>query len=100
METGRERVILKDVFVSAARSVAFSLDGKSFAAGTGTWIALWEVATGKLLRTFQHGDQIFGLDFSPDGKTLASSGLNVNSGTWPLVRKKLPSSNVTTVPTR
>ncbi|PYJ60200.1 MAG: hypothetical protein DME24_10275 [Verrucomicrobia bacterium] len=59
--------------------VKFSPDGKLLGTGGGAptgggEIKLWQVATGKLMRSFTnvHSDAVFGLDFSPDGKYLAS----------------------------
>jgi len=59
--------------------VKFRPDGKLLGTGGGAptgggEIKLWQVATGKLMRSFTnvHSDAVFGLDFSPDGKYLAS----------------------------
>jgi WD40 repeat protein len=54
---------------------AFSPNGKTFACGGKDWcsIGLYDVVTGKELRTFKgHGSGFFTVAFSPDGKTLAS----------------------------
>ncbi len=62
-------------------SVAFSADGKRFAAGSrlsGTGeVRVYEVDTGKRLATFdgQKGG-VFTVAFSPDGKTVASAGFD------------------------
>ncbi|MCL1463820.1 WD40 repeat domain-containing protein [Argonema galeatum A003/A1] len=69
-------------------SVTFSPDGKTLASGSrDTTIKLWDVKTGKLIRTIEHSGSIVSLSFSPDGKTLASGGgdntiklWNVNTG--------------------
>jgi RNA polymerase sigma factor (sigma-70 family) len=68
--------------------IAFSPDGKLMASGGydndqgNEFARLWDVATGKELRRFQHGKRSYGirsLAFSPDGKTLATLGENSGS---------------------
>ena len=61
-------------------AVRFSPDGKRLATGGGEPtrggdIKIWQVADGKLMQSFTnvHSDAVFGLDFSADGKYLASS---------------------------
>lgn len=71
----------KSLITDRANSIAFSPDGKTLAIGSGEPsrsgdITLWDVATGKLTKTFteRHLDSVFALDFTPDGKLLASGG--------------------------
>ncbi len=67
-------------FVDRVLALAFSPDGALLAAGGGEAsrsgeLTLWNVAKGKLVRTFEdaHSDTVYGLDFSADGKYLASA---------------------------
>jgi WD40 repeat protein len=67
------------LFADRVNAVRFSPDGKTFATGGGEPsrsgdISLFEVATGKLIKTWKerHDDAVLSLDFSPSGKLLAS----------------------------
>jgi WD40 repeat protein len=56
-------------------SMALSPDGKIVATGgMDRTIRFWDVATAKEVRQLHEDDSILGLDFSPDGKTLATMG--------------------------
>ncbi len=84
----------ESVFVDRVLSLAFSPDGKLLAAGGGEasrsgQLTLWNVADGTLAREFPdaHSDTVYGLEFSADGKFLASAAadkfvkvFNVSSG--------------------
>ena len=56
----------------SVRSMAFSPDGKVLATADGSKdLRLWDVATGKLTRTFNTHSSAHSVVFSPDGKLLA-----------------------------
>jgi DNA-binding beta-propeller fold protein YncE len=60
---------------SSVRGVAFSPDGKTLVTSSYDSSArLWEVSSGKLLRTLSHFNWVNYSTFSPDGKLLATCG--------------------------
>ena len=76
---GRTAVLLSDLHLGNINALAFSHDGKLLATGSGEpsrggEIKLWNPADGILVRDLPnvHTDAVFGLDFSPDDKFLAS----------------------------
>ena len=85
--------------VDRVNAVKFSPDGKSLATGGGEptrdgEIKLWQVDTGKLIRSYTnvHSDAVFSLDFSPDGEYLASGAADkfvkvIELGTGKLVKQ-------------
>ncbi len=70
----------ESVFVDRVLSLAFSPDGSLLAAGGGEasrsgQLTLWNVADGSLAHQFvdAHSDTVYGIEFSPDSKLLASA---------------------------
>ncbi len=54
-------------------SVVYSPDGRYLASGSRQTIKIWQVATGKVLRTLTgHSDWVWSVVYSPDGRYLAS----------------------------
>jgi WD40 repeat protein/uncharacterized caspase-like protein len=72
-------------------AVAFSPDGTRIASGGSDGAAkLWDVATGRLIRTFAHNDNIvFGVAFSADGNKLLSAGSDGTAKLWDTSSGKL-----------
>src|SRR5262245_50936108 len=68
----RPELVLQTGHTDGAQAVAFSPDGKLLASGGfDNTIKLWEVGTGRMLRTLVC--KVKSIAFSPDGRTLASA---------------------------
>lgn len=64
-------------------SVAFSPDGKTLAAATGRTVHLFDIATGKQIKTLEgHELSITSVVFSPDGKSIVSGSLDNTVRVW------------------
>src|SRR5262249_17880955 len=82
--TGEELVISEDSnFKTMVRSVAFRPDGKAFATGSHQRLQLWDAETGRrfLARQADRGI-VFGVAFSPDGRRVATVGLQGTAKVW------------------
>src|SRR5262249_57686519 len=78
-------------------AVAVAPDGKALAGAADKAICFWDAATGQVVRQLDgHDGKIKSLDFSPDGKFLASAGSSDADGkpvrVWDVAagRERLP----------
>ncbi|NET67386.1 MAG: hypothetical protein F6K63_24590 [Moorea sp. SIO1G6] len=64
-------------------SVSFSRDGQTLASGSYKTIKLWNLLTGKVIRTLEgHTELVTSVSFSPDGQTLASGSYDNTIKLW------------------
>ena len=63
-------------------TLCLSADARLLAAGYATKIDIFEVASGKTMRTLPHAGRIVSLSFSPDGRFLVALGENNDKYIW------------------
>ena len=63
-------------------TLCISSDAHFLAAGYATKIDIFEVATGKTIRTLPHAGRVVSLSFSPDGRFLVALGVNNDKELW------------------
>ncbi|MBP87596.1 MAG: hypothetical protein CMJ64_12870 [Planctomycetaceae bacterium] len=74
-----------DTAKEAVTAVAVSLDRKTLAVGADSEVKLWDLASGKLVRTLQgHEAAVTSLRFAADGSRLFSSSLDKTVRVWSL----------------
>jgi WD40 repeat protein len=66
----------------AVTTLCLSADARLLAAGYANKIDIFEVASGKTMRTLPHAGQILSLSFSPDGRFLVALGSNNDKYIW------------------
>lgn len=75
LESGDIVKVLKYHGETDIHDLVFSPDGKYLATGGRVpAVILWDVSSGEVIRTFPLTDNAISMDFSPDGKILATSG--------------------------
>jgi WD40 repeat protein/tetratricopeptide (TPR) repeat protein len=70
---------------NSSLSSTVSSDGGSVATrGAGRWLVayLWRTATGRFVRALPHGASVLSITFSPDGKRIATAGMEGLARVW------------------
>ncbi|MGI8917153.1 MAG: caspase family protein [Pyrinomonadaceae bacterium] len=84
-ETGRKVnsfQINDDEQSGAVTTLCVSADTRLLAAGYGTKIEIFDIASGRTLRTLPHAERAVSLSFSPDGRFLVALGENNDKYLW------------------
>ncbi|MGI9167073.1 MAG: caspase family protein [Pyrinomonadaceae bacterium] len=66
----------------AVTTLSLSADARLLAAGYATKIEIFEVASGRTMRTLPHAGRVTSLTFSPDGRFLVALGSNNDKYIW------------------
>ena len=88
----RERVALLPKPIREMRAtgmvlaVGLSPDGSQLAAAGARSVRLWETASGREVRTLNHGDLVRAVSFHPGGRYLATGGWDGTAQIWDLER--------------
>lgn len=86
VETGKLlRTLKRKGFnTNMTQDVVFAPDGRKIAAGyVDGKVGIWDVASGRLLQLAESGcDEVYSVDWSPNGKLLVTSGLNGPIALW------------------
>lgn len=77
MNDSRKSAVGSRPFQSPSRTVAFSPDSKFVASGSGPGVAIFDVATGALVKTYPRTNNINALAYSPDGTKIAAASAGV-----------------------
>jgi WD40 repeat protein len=65
------------------RSVSFSPDGRQIVSGSEFALRIWDVATGREIRTLSgHSDLVHSVTFSPDGRQILSGSNDRTLKLW------------------
>jgi WD40 repeat protein len=90
VDTGEELRTVMGRHDQGVQSVAFSPDGHSIlSGGYDNTLKLWDIVTGKELRTFTgHPNAVFSVAFSPDGRTALSGSFGRRPSLWDVATGK------------